>query len=39
MYCKAENLNLPDGKRRIWRYMDFANFVNIISTGKLFFCL
>lgn len=27
-----------DGKLRLWRYMNFAKFVSLISTRRLFFC-
>lgn len=27
----------PDGNPRIWRYMDFAQFVSLLSTGTLYF--
>jgi len=30
-------LNYPDSKK-IWRYMDFTKFVNLLDTESLFFC-
>ena len=39
MYVKHSRLilNYPDSKK-IWRYMDFTKFVNLLDTESLFFC-
>jgi hypothetical protein len=37
MYKEAKNVELPDKKQAIWRYMDFTSFVSIIDSSKLHF--
>ncbi len=39
MYVKHSNSKLPgDLTKKIWRYMNFTKFVNLIDSESLFFC-
>lgn len=37
-YVDEGALNVPPQETKIWRYMDFTKFVNLIGTRKLFLC-
>lgn len=38
MYYEHSNLKLPDNSKKIWRYMNFTKFLNLIDSESLFFC-
>ena len=37
MYKEHKNFETPEDDKKIWRYMDFIKFVDIIDRKKLFF--